>query len=137
MNYAKIITADIADGPGFRVSMFCTGCEHHCKGCFNEHIWSPSVGKKFDDDAKERIFKELRKPWVRGFTFLGGEPLSSLSDNRATTISFAKELKEKFPDKDIVLFSGYTFEEISSSDDMKEILDYIDTLVDGRFVEEK
>ncbi len=133
MNYAKILTADITSGPGFRVSMWVTGCEHHCKGCFNSEIWECSKGKKFDASAKDRIFSEMEKTWVRGFTFLGGEPLSKLSDNREQTIAFCKELKEKFPTKDIVVFSGFQYEDLMNDASAIKLFDYIDILVDGKF----
>lgn len=133
MNYAKILTADIASGPGFRVSMWVTGCEHKCPGCFNQELWATSTGHKFGVEAKAKILKEMEKSWIHGFTFLGGEPLSTLSDNRKETIAFCKELKEKFPNKDIVLFTGYTYEELKKDDTANELFDYVDILIDGRF----
>lgn len=136
MRYSAVIKADIANGTGFRVTLFVSGCARHCKGCFNQQTWDPCYGKPFDDEAKQKIFKELEHKWCRGLTFLGGEPLSKLSDNRATVISFAKEVKEKFPDKNIWLFSGYTLEEIEADESMRDILKYIDILVDGPFIEE-
>ena len=137
MNYAKIYRADIANGQGFRVSLFVSGCARSCKGCFNKEAQDPAFGKLFDDKAKQKIFKELEHDWCRGVSFLGGEPLSKLSDNRKTVIAFAKEVKEKFPTKDIAIWSGYTLEEIQADDTMKDILKYVDVLVDGPFVEEQ
>lgn len=133
MNYAKILTADITSGPGFRVSMWVTGCEHRCEGCFNSEIWECSKGQKFDQGVKDRIFAELGKPWVSGFSFLGGEPLSKLSDNREQTIAFCKELKAKFPTKDVVVFTGFMYEDLVNDETSKELFDYIDILVDGKF----
>ena len=137
MNYAKIYRADIANGQGFRVSLFVSGCARNCKGCFNKEAQDPSFGKPFDDKAKQKIFKELEHDWCRGVSLLGGEPLSKLSDNRKTVIAFAKEVKQKFPTKDIAIWSGYTLEEIQADDTMKDILKYVDVLVDGPFVESK
>ena len=137
MNYAKIYRADIANGQGFRVSLFVSGCARNCKGCFNKEAQDPSFGKPFDDKAKQKIFKELEHDWCRGVSLLGGEPLSKLSDNRKTVIAFAKEVKEKFSTKDIAIWSGYTLEEIQADDTMKDILKYVDVLVDGPFVESK
>ena len=117
MKYSAVIKADIANGNGFRVSLFVSGCARHCKGCFNPQTWDPCYGKPFDDEAKQKIFKEL-------------------DHNRATVISFAKEIKERFPDKSIWLFSGYTLEEIQADESMRDILKYIDVLVDGPFIEE-
>ena len=137
MNYAKIYRADIANGQGFRVSLFVSGCARNCKGCFNKEAQDQSFGKPFDDKAKQKIFKELEHDWCRGVSLLGGEPLSKLSDNRKTVIAFAKEVKEKFSTKDIAIWSGYTLEEIQADDTMKDILKYVDVLVDGPFVESK
>ena len=137
MNYANILRADIANGTGFRVSLFVTGCSRNCPGCFNKEAQDPSYGREFDDKAKKKLFKDLEEPWCKGLSLLGGEPLSKLSDNRKTVIALAKEVKEKFPEKDCWLWSGYTLEEIQADDSMKDILKYIDVLVDGPFLEEK
>ena len=137
MNYAKIYKADVANYLGFRVSLFVSGCARNCKGCFNKEAQDPAFGKPFDDKAKQKIFKELEHDWCRGLSLLGGEPLSKLSDNRKTVIAFAKEVKEKFPTKDIAIWSGYTLEEIQADDTMKDILKYVDVLVDGPFIEEQ
>ena len=137
MKYCSIRQADIANGEGFRVSLFVSGCARNCKGCFNKEAQDPAFGKLFDDKAKQKIFKELEHDWCKGVSFLGGEPLSKLSDNRKTVIAFAKEVKEKFPTKDIAIWSGYTLEEIQADDTMKDILKYVDVLVDGPFIEEQ
>lgn len=137
MNYSKIYCADIANGQGFRVSLFVSGCARNCKGCFNPEAQDPAFGKLFDDEAKQKIFKELEHEWCKGVSFLGGEPLSKLSDNRKVIIALAKEIREKFPDRNQWLWSGYTLEEIKADDSMKDILKYIDVLVDGPFIEEQ
>ena len=137
MNSAKNYRADMANGQGFRVSLFVSGCARNCKGCFNKEAQDPAFGKLFDDKAKQKIFKELEYDWCRGLSLLGGEPLSKLSNNRKTVIAFAKEVKEKFPNKDIAIWSGYTLEEIQADDSMKDILKYVDVLVDGPFIEEQ
>ena len=137
MHYASILKADIANGQGFRVSLFVSGCARNCKGCFNKEAQDPSSGKPFDDKAKQKIFRELEHDWCRGLSLLGGEPLSKLSDNRKQVIELAKEVKEKFPDKGIWCWSGYTLEEIQADDTMKDILKYVDVLVDGPFIEEQ
>lgn len=137
MNYASILRADIANGTGFRVSLFVSGCSRNCKGCFNKEAQDPCFGKPFDSAAKEKIFNELNEEWCKGISFLGGEPLSKLSDNRKQTISLAKEIREKFPDKDQWIWSGYTFEEIKADPEMSDILKYVDVLVDGPFIEEQ
>lgn len=137
MNYAKIYRADIANGKGFRVSLFVSGCARNCKGCFNKETQDPAFGKPFDDKAKQKIFKELEHDWCRGVSFLGGEPLSKLSDNRKVIIELAKEIREKFPEKTQFLWTGYLFDEILKDKDMKDILNYIDVLIDGPFIEEQ
>lgn len=137
MNYASIVRADIANGTGFRVSLFVSGCSRNCKGCFNKEAQDPSFGKPFDDQAKEKIFKELSNEWCRGLSLLGGEPMSKLSDNRKQVIAFAAEVKEKFPEKDIWMWSGYTFEELLNDETSRDIFKWIDVLIDGPFEEDK
>ena len=137
MNYASITRADIANGSGFRVSLFVSGCARKCPGCFNPEAQDEKYGRPFDDEAKRKIFAELGHEWCRGVSFLGGEPLSRLSDNRRQVIALAKEIRERFPDKDQWLWSGYTLEEIRADDSMKGILKYVDVLVDGPFIEEQ
>jgi anaerobic ribonucleoside-triphosphate reductase activating protein len=136
MNYAKIIKADIANGEGFRISLYVSGCGRNCPGCFNQAAQDPCYGKLFDDAAKEIIYSELKNDWCCGLSLLGGEPMSKLSDNRKQIIEFAKEIKKKFPNKSIWMWSGYSYEEIYNSNDMKEILNYIDVLIDSPFIQE-
>lgn len=137
MRFSSIRTADIANGLGWRVTLWCTGCLRKCPGCFNEKAQDPNFGEIFDDSAKQKIFNELSKQEISGLSLMGGEPMSKLSDNRKQMIQLCKECKEKFPSKDIWVWSGYSFEEISSDNSMKEILNYIDVLVDGPFIVEK
>lgn len=137
MNYASITRADIANGQGFRVSLFVSGCTRKCPGCFNPEAQDEKYGKPFNDAAKQKIFDELEHEWCKGVSFLGGEPLSKLSDNRKQVIALAKEIRERFPNKDQWLWSGYTLEEIQADDSMNGILKYIDVLVDGPFIEEQ
>lgn len=137
MNYASIVKADIANGEGFRVSLFVTGCLRNCKGCFNKQAQDPAFGKLFDEEAKKKIFAELDQEWCKGLSLLGGEPMSKLSDNRQQIIALCQAVKEKYPDKDIWMWSGYTMEELQSYPDTKDIFKYIDVLVDGPFVLEK
>jgi len=137
MNYGSILRCDVANGTGFRVSLFVSGCKRSCPGCFNPEAQDPSFGKPFDEEAKEKIFSELGQKYCRGLSLLGGEPMSVCSDNRKVVISLAKEVKEKFPNKDIWLWSGYTLEELQGDSETKEILKWIDVLVDGPFIREK
>ena len=137
MNYGKILRADISNGPGFRCSLWVSGCSRRCPGCFNPEAQDPEFGKPFDKEAKEKIFKELADANCDGISLLGGEPLSKCSDNRKQIIRLCKECKEKFPNKDIYLWSGYTFEEIAQDKSMNEILNYVDCIIDGPFIESK
>ena len=137
MNYGKILRADISNGPGFRCSVWVSGCSRKCPGCFNPEAQDPEFGKPFDKEAKEKIFKELSDKNCDGLSLLGGEPLSRCSDNRKQVIQLCKECKERFPGKDIYLWSGYTFEEIADDRSMRDILNYVDCIIDGPFIEAK
>lgn len=137
MRYSALRKADIANGPGFRLTLWVTGCQRKCPGCFNEEAQDPDFGKKFDDSVKEKIFKELAEPTCDGLSLMGGEPMSVCSDNRKQMIELCREVKERFPEKDIWMWSGYLYEEISEDPDMMDVLDYIDVLVDGPFEEMK
>lgn len=135
MNYYKILSHDICNGSGWRVTLYVSGCKRNCPGCFNTCTHDPHTGTLFTDKTKKLIWKELAKPEIDGLTLLGGEPLSTLSDNRKIIIEFAKETKLKFPQKNIWLYTGYTIEEIENDDSMKEIMNWVDVIVDGPFVE--
>lgn len=136
MNFSKIIKADCANGNGVRVSLFVSGCNRHCKGCFNPESHDPEHGRKFDAYAEEKIFKELDHEYCDGLSILGGEPLSMLSDNRKCVIEFAKKIKERYPSKTIWLWSSYQLEDIQKDSSMCEILKHIDVLVDGPYIQE-
>lgn len=140
MNYAEIRKFDVANGDGIRTVLFVSGCTHNCKGCFNKIYQDFSYGKQFTQTEINNILEYLSLTQVSGLTILGGEPLQNISG-----IKFL--LKEIYPyilkwnesgiKKDIWLYSGYTFEEILACNSKKEILNYIDILVDGRFIEEE
>lgn len=137
MFYSRILRCDISNGPGFRCTLFCSGCMRKCPGCFNPEAQDPNFGRPFDNEAKKKIFKELAEPTCSGLSLLGGEPLSRCSDNRRQMIQLCKEVKRKFPNKTIWCWSGFLFEEILKDPYMRPILDYIDVLVDGPFIQEK
>lgn len=137
MNYASILKCDTANGTGFRVSLFVSGCGRKCPNCFNPEAQNPDYGKPFDEKAKQKIFAELDKPYCKGMSLLGGDPMSVLSDNRKVVIEFCKEVKARYPDKDIWMWTGYTYDELLKDDTAKDIFTYIDYVVDGPFVEEK
>lgn len=135
MNYASILKCDIANGPGFRTSLFVSGCMRKCPGCFNEEAWNPNYGNPFDNDARYKLFKELSMDYCRGLSLLGGDPMSKLGDIRKTVIELCREVKTKFTDKDIWLWTGYTFEELINDNTANDIFKYVDVMVDGPFVE--
>jgi anaerobic ribonucleoside-triphosphate reductase activating protein len=136
MNYSKLITMDLCNGDGIRVTLYVSGCNRNCPGCFNKQTHDPNYGKPFTNDVKQLIFQQLSKCTIDGLTLLGGEPLSELSDNRKVVIELCKEVKELYPNKNIWLYSGYTIEEIQDNEDMRDILKYIDYLVDGPYIQE-
>ena len=106
MNYSVIKSVDIADGPGVRVSLFVSGCTHHCKGCFQPETWSFSYGQPFTRETEEQLLSLLRPSHIRGLTLLGGEPFEP--DNQRALLPFLKRLRAELPDKDIWCYSGYT-----------------------------
>ena len=130
MNYAKINSMDIANGDGIRVSIFFSGCVHHCKNCFNKELWNFNYGKKFTDETLEAVKKALSPQYIKGLSVLGGEPFNQDAEQ---FFKFIKEIKETYPDKTIWVWTGYKFKDIQNAD----VLNYIDYIVDGRFVESK
>lgn len=128
MNYAEIKKVDIANGPGVRVSLFVSGCRNHCKGCFNPETWDFDYGRPFTRATEDEIIKALRPSWIQGLSILGGEPTEE--ENAAVLIPFLKRVRAALPDKDIWLYSGYTYEALRD----KEILTLADVLVDGPFL---
>lgn len=140
MNYATIKPIDVANGPGVRVSLFVSGCTHHCKGCFNSEAWDFNYGKPFEKQAEEEIFSALSPDYIEGFSLLGGEPFEP--QNQETLLPFLRKLKDKFPNKSIWCYSGYSFEDIVAGNvgdklTAMSMLSLIDILVDGEFIEEQ
>jgi len=141
MNYAAIKKTDVANGPGIRVSLFVSGCTHACKGCFNSEAWDFAYGKLFTEDTENEILKALESDYIRGFSVLGGEPMEPR--NRGTVLRLLRRIRESYPEKSIWCYTGYDYEKDllrwSAEGDMAvtELLDLIDVLVDGEFVEEK
>lgn len=139
MNYAEIKTFDVANGPGIRVSLFVSGCTHRCPGCFNEKAWDFNYGKLFTQDTIDYIIDTLKFDAYKGITFLGGEPLER--SNQKGLLPLARKIKELYPQKTIWCFTGYEFERdimgkmYNEWPETKELLSYIDVLVDGPFIE--
>lgn len=139
MNYATIKKHDIANGPGVRVSLFVSGCTHHCKGCFNPETWDFNYGSEFTDEVADEVIAALSKEYITGLSLLGGEPFEP--SNQLVLAPFLKHVKELFPHKDVWCYSGYNFEsdmltgKLGDSSVTDEMLKHIDVLVDGEFVE--
>ena len=138
MNYATIKPRDIANGPGVRVSLFVSGCTHHCPGCFNQEAWDFAYGKPFTQAVMDHILDLLRPSYVRGLTLLGGEPFEP--QNQGPVVELLRQIKAQMPEKSIWAFSGYLFDRDILSGrlgDTREYLRYLDVLVDGPCVEAK
>lgn len=130
MNYAQIRKYDVANGPGIRSTIFVTGCTHNCYNCFNKEYQDFNFGKTWTDKETKEVIEYLELPEVKGLTVLGGEPFQNEVDLLMTIKDIKKEVQ-----KDIWIFSGYTFEEIIKYENKKNLLEECDVLVDGRFVE--
>ena len=141
MNYANIKDCDIANGPGVRVTLFVSGCTHHCKGCFNQEAWDFDYGEPFTQDTIDRILQMLKPSYVKGLTLLGGEPFEP--QNQGPIVELLRQIKAAYPQKSIWAFSGYLFDrdilsgKLGDWEITKEYLSYLDVLVDGPFVEAK
>ena len=137
MNYATIKSYDIANGPGVRVSLFVSGCEHYCKGCFNSEAWDFKYGSEYNLETQELLFSYLDHNYIQGLSILGGEPLHP--NNQSQIADIVRQFKYKYPKKDLWIYSGYTYEDLISGkvgNYVTDILLYTDVLVDGKFVED-
>ena len=141
MNYGEIKKWDIADGPGVRVSLFVSGCRHHCKGCFNEDTWDFDYGKPYTEDTRREILMALDKDYIQGLTLLGGEPFEP--ENQKILVELLRTVRERLPKKDIWSYTGFIFERDlvpggrAYTNVTEEMLSMIDVLVDGPFVKEQ
>ncbi len=140
MNYGEIKKVDIANGEGVRVSLFVSGCTHHCKNCFNQDTWDFNFGKIYTDETEEYILNLLNHDYISGLSILGGEPFEF--KNQENVSKLVQKTKTLFPKKNIWVYSGYVFEDLHTGGKMNtpfvnKILENIDILVDGEFIEEK
>ena len=141
MNYAEIKNLDIANGPGLRVSLFVSGCTHHCKGCFNPESWDFNYGQPFTEETEQELLDLLANEHIRGLSLLGGEPFEP--QNQGAVVELLRRVKEAYPEKSIWAFSGYLFDRdilsgrLGDWEITREYLSYLDVLVDGPFVEAK
>ncbi len=141
MNYATIKWTDIANGEGIRISLFVSGCTHHCKNCFNQVAWDFKYGEVFDEEIQEKILKELSKDYIAGLSLLGGEPLEP--QNQVALYPFIQKVRELYPDKNIWCYTGFVFDEKKGI--LKEkrkntpftnrLISLFDVLVDGPYIE--
>ncbi len=141
MNYATIKNCDIANGPGVRVSLFVSGCTHHCKGCFNEVAWDFDYGEPFTQETIDAILDMMKPAYIKGITLLGGEPFEP--QNQPALVDLLRQIKAAYPEKTIWAFSGYLFDKdilpghLGDPEITRKFVSYLDVLVDGRFVLEK
>lgn len=127
MRYNKIRKMDISNGPGVRVSIFMQGCHFHCKECFNPETWDFEGGKEYTDETINRVLELCSNDYIVGLSILGGDPMHP--KNIDGTTKLAKAFKEKFPNKNLWVWTGFLFENIKNN----EVFNYIDTLIDGQF----
>ncbi len=141
MNYATIKFYDVANGTGVRVSLFVSGCRHHCKGCFNAETWDFAYGEPYTQEIEDSIIEGLKPDYITGLSLLGGEPFEP--ENQPALTALLRRVKTELPEKTIWCYTGYTYgtdlAEGGSvfTDVTKEMLSYIDILVDGEFIEEQ
>lgn len=141
MNYATIKNNDIANGPGVRVSLFVSGCTHHCPGCFNEEAWDFAYGQPFTQETIDSILNMLKPAHIKGLTLLGGEPFEP--QNQPAVVELLRQVKANYPEKTIWAYSGYLFDKdilagrLGPREITDEYVSYLDVIVDGRFVQSK
>ncbi len=139
MHYGEIKKCDIANGEGVRVSLFVSGCTHHCPGCFNQETWDFSYGKEYTEETEKEILNALDHEYINGLSLLGGEPFEP--QNQEVLVSLLRKVRERFPQKDVWCYTGYLFDrELQNESRARceytdEMVSMIDILVDGRFVE--
>lgn len=139
MNYGTIKSYDIANGPGVRVSLFVSGCRHHCKGCFNAVAWDFRYGEPFTRQTELDLLEALKPPYIQGFSLLGGEPFEP--ENQPVLAGLLRKIRETYPEKDIWCYTGYLYDVDLIpggkvfTDVTEEMLACIDVLVDGEFIE--
>jgi len=138
MNYGQLYNCDPANGPGMRITLFVSGCTHHCPGCFNEETWDFQYGRPFTQETEQEILTLLGEPYIQGLTLLGGEPMEPA--NQKALLPMLKKVRSIFPDKDIWVYSGFTFEQLTGQEEShcrcpetEEFLSLCDVLVDGEF----
>lgn len=140
MHYGEIKKSDIANGIGVRVSLFVSGCRHHCPDCFNSMTWDFGYGTEFTKQTEDEVIRLVSRPYIRGITLIGGEPMEK--ENQRCLLPLVKRIRSELPEKDVWCYSGFTFEELTGESRARceitdEFLSLIDVLVDGRFEKDK
>ncbi len=141
MYYGEIKNCDIANGEGVRVTLFVSGCRNRCKGCFQPQTWDFFYGQPFTKETEDTLLDLLEPDYIDGLTLLGGEPFEP--ENQAPILAFLQRVKQRFPQKTIWAFTGFTWEELMQQEPRPRcavtdsLLSLVDVLVDGRFEEEK
>ncbi len=139
MNYATIKWYDISNGPGVRVSLYVSGCRNRCKNCFNPETWDFAYGNPFTKEVENSILKGLEPEYIKGFSLLGGDPFEP--ENQLALVEFMERLRKAYPNKSVWCYTGYDFEadlltgKKGDPDVTMRMLNCIDVLVDGKFVE--
>ncbi len=140
MKYATIKWYDISNGPGVRVSLYVSGCRNHCKNCFNPETWDFNYGEPFTEDIEKKIIEGLKPDYIKGFTLLGGDPFEP--ENQKVLAPFLETLRKAYPEKSFWAFTGYDYErdlltgKLGDAETVLRMLNCLDVLVDGKFVEE-
>lgn len=141
MHVGEVMTADVANGEGMRVSVFVSGCRNHCKGCFQPQTWDFNYGREYTSEIEQFIIDELSKSYYDGITILGGDPMEP--ENQEPVLRLLRRIKKELPDKNVWAYTGYVYDRDLVPGGKRfvdgvtrELLESIDILIDGRFVEE-
>ena len=141
MHVGEVMTADVANGEGMRVSVFVSGCRNHCKGCFQPQTWDFNYGREYTPEIEQFIIDELSKSYYDGITILGGDPMEP--ENQEPVLRLLRRIKKELPDKNVWAYTGYVYDRVLVPGGKRfvdgvtrELLESIDILIDGRFVEE-
>lgn len=134
MNYHNIKKCDMLNGSGIRVSLWVSGCEHNCNQCQNPQTWDINSGIPFDQEAEKELFEAVKKDYISGITFTGGDPLHK--SNLEDVLNLVNKIRLSLPNKNIWIYSGYSWEDINQDDKRREIVSNCDVLVEGRYIDE-
>lgn len=137
LHILTVTSPDIENGIGYRVTIWFAGCSHHCLGCHNIHTWKYNQGELFSKEIIEKIYNEVDKNYIRGITLSGGDPLDQSYSALQELYMFLTEFKNDFPEKDIWVYTGDTFENLTKTPIIRKILSKCDVLVDGLFIKDK